>query len=202
MAFGHTRPLMDPDLPNAQMLNKRVDIVVLSNAREDARKLFTRSSRTSRGCEEPPMATMTLNAPAPPEAPEEEKKGGKKKLLLVLVLVLALGGAGYWFFLKPSGGPKEPEPGAVVKLDAIQVNLADSHYLRIGIALQASKDAGEELDGSKALDATIELFSGRSQDELARGAYRDKLKEKLAHTLEETYDGEVIGVYFTDFVTQ
>jgi len=42
VAFGHTRPLMDPALPGAQELNKRVDIVVLSGAREDARKLFTR----------------------------------------------------------------------------------------------------------------------------------------------------------------
>ena len=41
----------------------------------------------------------------------------------------------------------------MVKLDAIQINLADDHYLKVGIALQASKDAGEELDGSKALDA-------------------------------------------------
>jgi len=42
VAYGHTRPLMDPSLPGAQELNKRVDIVVLSNAREDARKLFTK----------------------------------------------------------------------------------------------------------------------------------------------------------------
>ncbi|MGZ4436870.1 MAG: flagellar motor protein MotB [Nocardioides sp.] len=42
VAYGHTKPLMDPDLPGAEMLNKRVDIVVLSNAREDARQLFTK----------------------------------------------------------------------------------------------------------------------------------------------------------------
>ncbi|MGZ4436869.1 MAG: flagellar basal body-associated FliL family protein [Nocardioides sp.] len=149
------------------------------------------------------MATMTLNAPTPTaEQPEEEeKKGGKKKLLLVLVLLLALGGGGYWYFLKPSA-KAAPVPGAVIKLDAIQVNLAESHYLRIGIALQASKDAGTEVDGSKALDATISLFSGRSMDELASGSYRDKLKQKLERTLDKDYDGEVIGVYFTDFVTQ
>jgi chemotaxis protein MotB len=40
VAYGHTKPLMDPALPHAQELNKRVDIVVLSTAREDARKLF------------------------------------------------------------------------------------------------------------------------------------------------------------------
>jgi chemotaxis protein MotB len=42
VAFGHTKPLMDPALPHSQELNKRVDIVVLSTAREDARKLFAK----------------------------------------------------------------------------------------------------------------------------------------------------------------
>ena len=150
------------------------------------------------------MATMTPNAPvAGAAAPEEEPRKSKKKLLLVvLVLLLAGGGSGYWFFLKPTGKPKPPDPGVVLKLDAIQVNLADSHYLRIGIALQEKKGAPADLDGSKALDDVIELFSGRSMDQLGQRHYRDNLKQRLAQQLEEDYDGDVIGVYFTDFVTQ
>lgn len=139
------------------------------------------------------------------ESPTEtEASGGGKKKLVVIVLVLALlGGAGYWFFLKPAGGKeKAPEPGAVLKLDAIQINLADDHYLKVGIALQASKDAGEDLDGSKALDQTIDLFSGRSIDDLARRSFRERMKKDLEHRLDQAYDGEVIGVYFTDFVSQ
>ena len=134
----------------------------------------------------------------------EEKGGGKAKLLVVAVVLLAVvGGAGYWFVLKPkSGPPKPPDPGAVVALDSIQINLADEHYLKLGLALQASKSAGEEVDGSKALDQAIALFSGRSMDELARRDYRDKLKRQLEHRLDKAYDGDVIGVYFTDFVTQ
>lgn len=133
---------------------------------------------------------------------EEEKKGGKKKLIIV-VLVLALAGAGYWFFLKPSGGkPPPPVAGAVVKLDPIQINLAGRHYLKIGIALQATTSASADLDGSKALDATIALFSGESMDRVTRPVYRTKLKTQLEHTLDKTYEGEVMGVYFTDFVTQ
>ena len=149
------------------------------------------------------MSVVDLAKPA--EATGEEAAasgGGRKKKLLLVVLVLALvGGAGYWFFLKPAG-PTEPEPGVVLKLDAIQINLADAHYLKVGIALQASKDAGEELDGSAALDETIDLFSGQAMEDLARRAYREKLKKELEHRLDEAYDGEVIGVYFTDFVTQ
>ena len=148
------------------------------------------------------MSVVDLAKPAEATGEEAAASGGGRKKLLLVVLVLALvGGAGYWFFLKPSG-PTEPEPGVVLKLDAIQINLADAHYLKVGIALQASKDAGEELDGSAALDETIDLFSGQAMEDLSRRAYREKLKKELEHRLDEAYDGEVIGVYFTDFVTQ
>jgi chemotaxis protein MotB len=40
VAYGHERPLIDPSKPDAMAMNKRVDIVVLSSASEDARKLF------------------------------------------------------------------------------------------------------------------------------------------------------------------
>jgi chemotaxis protein MotB len=39
-AFGHEKPLVNPSLPGSQVLNKRVDIIVLSGASEDTRKLF------------------------------------------------------------------------------------------------------------------------------------------------------------------
>jgi flagellar protein FliL len=150
------------------------------------------------------MSVVDIAKPA--EATGEEVAsggGGKRKLILVLLVLTLMAGAGYWFLLAPAGGAeKAPEPGAVVKLDAIQVNLADDHYLKVGIALQASKDAGEEIDGSKALDETIDLFSGQSMDDLARRAFRDKMKQSLEHRLDEAYEGEVIGVYFTDFVSQ
>jgi chemotaxis protein MotB len=45
VAYGHERPLMDPDKPGSQALNKRVDIVVLSGASEDTRKLFAQVLR-------------------------------------------------------------------------------------------------------------------------------------------------------------
>lgn len=133
---------------------------------------------------------------------EAEAGGGKKKILIVLLVLALAGAAAWWFLLRPASAEEAPHPGAVVKLEAIQVNLADGHYLRIGIALQATDAVEEELDGSKALDATIELFTGQSQEQLAKKPYRDGLKEKLTHRLEEAYEGEVMQVYFTDFVTQ
>jgi flagellar protein FliL len=143
------------------------------------------------------------NTEAVEVAEEETAGGGKKGKLLVAVLVLALVGGGvWWFMLRPAAAEESPKPGPVVKLEAIQVNLTDGHYLRIGVALQATEEVTEELDGSKALDATIELFTGRDMADLARKPVREGLKHKLEKRLEEAYEGEVMGVYFTDFVTQ
>ncbi len=48
VAYGHEKPLINPKLPGSQALNKRVDIVVLSGASEDARKLFTKVLQDQR----------------------------------------------------------------------------------------------------------------------------------------------------------
>ena len=137
---------------------------------------------------------------APDEAAEEEKKGGRKKLIIIAVAVLLIAGAAYWFFLKPSGPTPPPEPGEILPMDATQINLADGHYLRLGMALQLTTGA-EEADGSKALDAAMELFSGRRLEQI-EGHRRDVLKAKLVKELEELYEGDVMDVYFTEFVTQ
>jgi flagellar FliL protein len=145
------------------------------------------------------MSVTTMPAAAK-GAEEPAKGGGKKKLIVILVAVLAIGGAAYWFVLKPKPEPK-PEPGEVVSLEPIQINLEGGHYLKIGIALQLTTTA-HEADGSKALDSTIDLFSGRSMDELTRHQSRAKLKKELVKELDHAYHGDVMDVYFTDFVTQ
>ena len=144
---------------------------------------------------------MTVTA-MPPKQDEatEEKKGGKKKVVIAAVLVLALCAGGWFFFLKPSG-PTEPEPGEVMALEGTQLNLAGGHYLRLGLALQLTADA-HEAEGSKALDAAISLFSGLEVAEIARPEQREELREKLMERLDEAYHGEVMDVYFTEFVTQ
>lgn len=137
-------------------------------------------------------------APAPGD--EETPKKSRKKLLVVVLLVLVLAGGGAWFMLKPAGSAA-PVPGQVVPLDPIEVNLAGGHYLKIGIALQLVKGP-TEADGSKALDAVISEFSGRSMDSLAQAGQRRRLKQQLTRALVKAYDHEVMGVYFTNFVTQ
>ncbi|KRF37452.1 flagellar basal body-associated FliL family protein [Nocardioides sp. Soil805] len=147
------------------------------------------------------MSSTTLNRPAESQAEtDEEGKGGRKRLVVVAAVVLVALVAGWWFLLRPSG-PTEPEPGEVMTLEPIQVNLADGHYLRIGIALQLSADA-HEADGSKALDATIDLFSGTDQGDLVKAGQRQEYKSELEEKLHEDYHGDVLEVYFTEFVTQ
>ncbi len=149
-------------------------------------------------------AKAAKNAEAAEDGTEKgPKKGRKKKLLMIVAAVLVIAGAAYWFVLKPSGAAEQgPKAGAILPLESTQINLASGHYLKVGIALQLVEGAPEEIDGSKALDATIELFSGRTVEEVANARERKQLKEELEATLEKTYDEEVMGIYFTEFVTQ
>jgi len=145
---------------------------------------------------------VSTTTAAPPATAEAEAKGGKKKLIIIaLVLVAALGGGGWFFFLKPGGEEAAAKPGEVAPLEPIQVNLASGHYLRLGIALQLVEGA-HEVDGSKALDAAITVFSGRAVAEVNQPETREHLREELVHHLEEGYHHEVIDVYFTEYVTQ
>jgi len=164
----------------------------------------------------PKIGARPTGSAAAPEPAGEEKKS-KKKLLVVLIVVVALlgGAAAWWFLMGPgageeaaaeeatveTGGAPEGEPGEVRTTEAISINLAGGHYLRIGLGLQLSADA-HDVSPAKALDATIALFSGRPVGDVTDLESRDALKEQLLHTLWEVYDGAVLDVYFTDFVTQ
>lgn len=150
------------------------------------------------------MSVTTLQQPtaqgAEETAAEGKAKPPLKKVLMILAAVLALGAAAWFLVLKPApSGP--PKPGEVMKLDPIQVNLDGTHYLRVGIALQLTASA-HKVDGSKALDATISELSGLPMTQVNDSKQREKLKEKLVGQLEELYHGEVMGLYFTEFVTQ
>jgi len=144
-------------------------------------------------------------APAPEAEETTVKKRGKLPLIVGLLVVAVLAGAASVFFLKPSGeGDAEPEapvPGEIVTLESMNINLDAGHYLRIGLGLQLVEGA-EEINVVQAQDATIALFTGRPVDEVKSPEGRIKLKTELAAALEEIYEGMVMDVYLTDFVTQ
>ncbi|MGY1672408.1 flagellar basal body-associated FliL family protein [Geodermatophilus sp. SYSU D00710] len=142
---------------------------------------------------------------------EEATGGGRKKLFLVLaVLLVAAGAAAYFFLFTGEAEAEEPVAGEVVALEPVTVNLAGGGYLKIGISLQTTEDAaagghgGGAVDGSKALDLVISTYS-QAQPADVTGA-REALKEALEQRIVEAYTEHevpmVMGIYFTEYVTQ
>lgn len=90
--------------------------------------------------------------------------------------------------------------GAVITVEPITINLANGHFLKLGLALQATADAGEEVTPAKALDAAIAQFSGNTVDELATAEGRETSKKELTKTIKKAYEKKVYEVYYTTFV--
>ena len=143
------------------------------------------------------------------EADEATAKGGKKKLILIVLVVLLLAaGAAAYFFVFASGEAEAEEPvaGSVLKLDPIAVNLAGGGYLKIGVTLEFTEEGtagghgGSGPDGSKATDLIISTFS-QAQPEDVTGA-REALKEALEAKVIEAYHGDVMNIYYNEYVTQ
>jgi flagellar FliL protein len=139
----------------------------------------------------------------PAEVPEA-KKSKKMLIIIVAAVVVLLGGGGGAYFAFFSGPSKKPEPvpGKVVVMDAITLNLTEGHFLKLKLALQATIDVAELPDGSKAADIAIAQFSNLSVAELSSNEAREKAKKALVKKVEEAYEGEIMDVYFTEFVMQ
>ena len=150
------------------------------------------------------MAKLAEKETETPEQGAKAAKGGKKKLLVIVAVVVVALAAAYVLVLKPKAGGAEPapEPGVIVQLDPVTMNLTDGHFLKLTLALQATTEAKEPPVGAKAQDLAIHLLSNRDPAELSSGKARDKLKAELAKEVGEAYEGEVMGIYFTEFVMQ
>jgi flagellar FliL protein len=143
----------------------------------------------------------------------EVKKGGKKKLVLLLaVVLLAAAGAAYFFLFTGSAEAeaKEPEHGGYVALEPIAVNLAGGGYLKVGITLDITAEAaggghgGAAVAGAKADDQIISTFSQASPADVtgAREALKEALEQKIVEAYTEDGVPMVIGIYYTEYVTQ
>ena len=153
-------------------------------------------------------SATTEAPPATPAEPPPAKRSRRRLLVVVLVVALVAAGGAAWYLLgrgDATGAPApEPAPqaGEVVQVQAVSVNLADGHYLRLGLGLQLTADAHTVPDTSRALDLAIALYSGRTVGEVLDPATRDALKAELAEQLSDAYEGEVMDVYLTNYVTQ
>jgi flagellar FliL protein len=98
------------------------------------------------------------------------------------------------------------EHGPVVTMDPININLAEGHYLRIAIALglsaEAKVDEEHGFDTAPASDVVLSTFSGMAMSELTSADGREHTREQLLEALADHYGGDVVHVYFTEFVMQ
>jgi flagellar FliL protein len=165
-----------------------------------------------------PTATVTVTeVPATDVAPQAKSR---KKLFLIVGLVVLLGVGG--FFAKGLFGgdaAAEPDPktvaGKVETLSPITLNLSDGRYLKLTLALQLSKAAGLEegtvgegaavaptVDGAKALDAAIDVLGRRTYAQLLAPGGRASAQKALSTEVRKRYDGDVLRVYFSEFLMQ
>lgn len=164
--------------------------------------------------------TILPDAAAGTGPDSEPKKSRKKKVIAAAVLLLLLGvGAFVGKGLLAGPGVPEPDPktvaGSVVTLTPITMNLADGRYLKLTLALQLSKAASPvagsvdaaagalpPLDGAKALDAAISVLGQHTYAQLIAPGGRTGAQRALAAQVKKRYDGDVLGVYFTEFLMQ
>lgn len=159
------------------------------------------------------MANATKTQEPPAEEEQPPVKSRKKTLIIAALVVLVLVG-GYLF---TSGGaeaadaadaPEEIEPGEVVALDPITLNLADGRFLKVGLALQlvdgVALPPAAEIPGyaAPALDEAISLLGAMTYADLVAPGGRDASKQTLSERIAARYDGDVMSVYFTELVMQ
>ena len=149
---------------------------------------------------------MTTSVKEKPSAAAEEApaKGGKKKLMIILLVVVLAAGAGAYFFLfSGSGKVAAPQPGVVMTVDPIAVNLAGGGYLKVGVGLQLTStvDPKAEPDPAQAQDLIISTFSEAKLADVIGS--RDALKAALLQKIIKAYGKDVVmGLYYTNYVTQ
>ena len=113
--------------------------------------------------------------------------------------------------------PAALEYTEIVDLPAININLADGHYLRVAVSLglhaveaEAAAEEGhataEAEDPSipiaPAADLVVANFSGRTMASLATPEGREEAKATLTAQIVEHYGATVATVFLTEFVMQ
>lgn len=165
------------------------------------------------------------------QAEGEEAPKKKRKWIFVLlgiVVLLAAGFAGIWAsgLLEPTQveaetkaqGPAKkappPEVNQVVSLDPVIVNLLGTgkmSYARIAVALgihnnsPGSEIFREDVMVPKIKDELLSTVGQMTPTDLLHPESKDQLKQqirKFVNSLLEKGSGEVVEVYFTDFIVQ
>lgn len=168
------------------------------------KRVVSGSGPIGQGTKITPRPRATEPIMLPPSEPNARKVSLKAVIVSVVVILALVAGGVYWFVVRPAlddGTPPPVVPGAVNTVDSINLNLSDGHYLRLGFAVQLT-DQAKEVDSAQILDAAITVFSGQKFSDVLDPVVREGLRQQLAGQLDRVYDGEVMEVYFTDYVAQ
>jgi flagellar FliL protein len=167
------------------------------------------------------VTTTILSHADASEGAGNKSKKSRKKLVIVAVVLLVLLAVGAFVGKGLLAGPSAPEPdpktvaGDVVTLAPITMNLADGRYLKLTLALQLNKAASPvagsvdaaagkapAVDGAKALDAAIAVLGQHTYAQMIAPGGRASAQKVLSAQVKKRYDGDVLGVYFTEFLMQ
>jgi flagellar protein FliL len=139
-----------------------------------------------------------------------EKK--KSPMMLIMLLVVGLlGGVGVSKVMGGSSGPAvepPPEAGEIANIEPININLADGHFLRIGVGAQLTKKVPEKaeawvkVEGAKVRDAVIKVFSGKELTVVRSTTGREELVRELDELVSESTEKQVMKVYLAEYVSQ
>src|SRR4051794_29007457 len=150
---------------------------------------------------------------------EAPAKKHRNNLIPAVVVAAGLLGAGY--FMSQGGSKANAAPAAaaaptptttakdangdVDKITSVTINLADGHYVKLGLALQLKegiKSADFDAQSAKALDLAISTMGDRTMAQLAAPGGRDAAKDDLSRKVLAAYNGKVTAIFFTEFVMQ
>lgn len=152
------------------------------------------------------------------KAEEDDEKGGKLKMIIGGVVGVAVLGVGAQMtVLKSEDAGAEAaavaevdeatKGGELIQVDAMSVNLADGHFLKIGVAIElAEGEDGKEFEKkgypNKIRDLIITSAASKSMAELASSEGKEDFRAKLHDGAEKLYKESYHGIYFTEFVMQ
>ena len=160
----------------------------------------------------------------------EEKSGSKKKLFIIIgaavVVLLIVGGFGTWWFLlrdKPDADDKKDpaqqvvvpvvgQPAAIgpmVNIEEFIVNIISgdaAHYVKASLTFELTNElvkAEVEQRMPQMRDAILLLIGNKTYEELQDLQGKKQLKAELLSTVNSfLQSGQVVSIYFTNFVVQ
>lgn len=156
----------------------------------------------------------------PSQEPASKKKRPLLKLFVIVLLSAALLAGGFFggkYYFKKGGAarsgagkmPETPVMAVLWPMDPFVVNLMGNNgerYLKAVIQLEASNSKTTETLNRmkpKLRDNILDLLSSKSYKDLMDVSGKQRLREEIAMRLNSYLtDGEILKVYFTEFVIQ